>query len=613
MINKNIRLSIYISIFTVFVFLSVFVLPFYIPRRIPAVSASYDYQFNNTVSVISLCLSLFIGSIFFYKYYSKKIQLLQVEKLFADYIYNELSIKNAFILFFIHSFPILCLYLLDANYGYSEGNYFLMRIDRLSLGQEPYKDFEYAYGVLLIYLPKIITDLFHFPSSVAGYYISLTLLNTFGIYFLYYVINSFNVDKRKKRIIFFSIGLACIPLSLGMNYILVRFITPVASIIVLSRIIGKLENGSVKNCIFIALAAVAASLLNFIISIEVGLAVLLSILGYLFFSLILNKKIFHLITLVVCGILITSILLFLGSNFGLIIKVFASGGNNWVVIPSPSIVLFLVSFLIVNFIFCASIIKKNISFLTFTLLIFNIIMLAGALGRCDPGHIFWYGISSFIVMWMLMAFINNKYFKIYTGAFILIFVIGMNFFGMYLFKTEISTMVARYFIHSGKVSSLKKFAEHIHFDTLKIDKYAAEIDDRIDFEELNKYPKIALPFETDKDVYLFLLKRHLFWPEYYTGYFLNVFTNDQIATKLRSLQDSNHKYMVIPDYTLNYKYYSDIISERKFISALFLFPYNYSKKRDSKKMYAPVYAYIHNNYRPVKYIKKGLLLVERIK
>src|SRR5215210_3459989 len=280
--HKNTRLSIYLLIFTVIVFLSVFLLPFYIPRKIPAVSPSYDYGFNNTVSVIALCLSLFIGSILLYRYNSKEIQLLQPEKLFSQNLNTRLNLKNAVILFFTHSFTILCLCLLNANYGYGEGNYFLLRIDRLFLGQEPYKDFEYAYGVLLIYLPKVITDLFHFPTSVAGYYISLTILNTIGIYFLYYVINSFNVAARKKAIIFFSIGLACVPLSLGMNYTLVRFITPIASIIVLSRIIGQLEKASVRNCIFIAFAAVAASLLNFILSIEVGLAVLLSISGYLF-------------------------------------------------------------------------------------------------------------------------------------------------------------------------------------------------------------------------------------------------------------------------------------------------------------------------------------------
>ncbi len=613
LLDKNTRFSIYILIFTAIVFLSVFLLPFYIPRKVPAVSASYDYQFNNIISVIALCLSLLIGSIFFYKHYDKEIHLLQVEKLFVTNIETQLSIKNAFILFFIHSFAILCLYLLNANYGYAEGNYFLLRIDRLSLGQEPYKDFEYAYGILLIYLPKIITDLFHFPTSVAGYYISLIFLNTIGIYFLYYVLNSFNVDKTKKRIIFFSIGLACIPLTLGMNYILIRFITPIACLFFLSRIIKKLENASLKNCIFIALAAVAVSLLNFIISIEVGLAVLLSILGYLFFSIVLNKKTFHIITLLVCGILIALILLFPGRSFGLMIKVFAAGGNNWVVIPSPSIVLFIVSFLMTNFIFCAFIIEKKVCFLTCALLIFNIIMLAGAFGRCDPGHIFWYGLSSLIVIWMFMAFVNSKYFKIYTIAFISIFVIGMNLSGIYVYRTELTTLVARYFIRNGEVRSLKEFAENVHYDTTKIDRIAAAINDSINFKELNKYRRIALPFDVDSDIYLFLLKRHTFWPEYYTGYFLNIFASEQINTKLKGLQDSNHKYMVIPENVLNFSFNNDIIDEKQFISRLFLYPYDYTKERDSQKMYAPIYAYIHNNYKPLKYVKKGFLLVERIK
>jgi hypothetical protein len=381
---------------------------------------------------------------------------------------------------------------------------------------------------------------------------------------------------------------------------------------VLSRIIGQLENTSVRNCIFIAFAAVAASLLNFIISIEIGLAVLLSISGYLFFSVILNSKTFHLITLLVGGILITSILLFLGKSFGLMIKVFAAGGNNWVVIPSPSIVLFIVSFLITNFIFCVGIIKKNIYFLTCALLIFNMIMLAGAFGRCDPGHIFWYGLSSLIVTWMLMAFTNSKYFTVYTITFVSIFVIGMNLSGLYLYRTELSTLVTRYFIRNGKENSLKEFAGRVHYDTTKITRFAEIVNDSIDVTELRKYKKIALPFDVDKDIYLFLLKKHIYWPEYYTGYFLNVFTPDQINTKLRGLQDRNHKYMVIPENVLNFTYKSDIISERKIISRLFLFPYRYNKERDSQRMYAPVYAYIHNNYRPLKAVKKGFLLVERI-
>lgn len=212
-----------------------------------------------------------------------------------------------------------------------------------------------------------------------------------------------------------------------------------------------------------------------------------------------------------------------------------------------------------------------------------------------------------------MAFIDSKYFKIYTIAFISIFVIGMNFSGLYLYKTELSTLVARYLIQNGKVNSLKEFAENIHYDTTIINRYAEAINDRIDFKELNKYQKIALPFDVDKDIYLYLLKKHAFWPEYYMGYFANTFTRDQINTKLRGLQDSNHKYMVIPEYALNFSYNSDLVSERKLISRLFLFPYYYTKKRDSQRMYAPVYAYINNNYRPVKTIKKGFILVERIK
>lgn len=609
---KNKRLFFYLLIFAVFVALAVFVLPFYIPRKTPAVSTSYDYQFNNLISVIGLCFSLFAGSILFYKYFDNQISALSIGRLFTENVNGRLGLRNFYVLVFIHSFAILCLYLLNANYGYGEQNYFLLRVDRLSLGQQPYKDFEYAYGVLLIYLPKLITDLFHFPTSVNGYFLSLTLLNTIGTYFLYYVINSFNIDRRKKTLIFFSVGLACVPLSLGMNYILVRFVTPIASLFALSPVIQRLELPSVKNCILIAFAVVLASLVNFLISIEVGLAVLLAATGYLFFSVVLNKKIYHIITLFVCSISIALILLFLGKSSGLIIKVFAAGGNNWVVVPAPSIVLFIGSFLITNFIFCAWIIKKEISFLSCALLIFNMIMLAGAFGRCDPGHIFWYGLSSLITAWVFLSYIKTGYFKVYSVAFIAIFLVGMNFSGLYLYKSELSTLVARFLIHNGKSNSLKDIAKAIHYDTAIINRYTEAVTDKIDYKELSKYRKIALPFDVDKDIYLFLLKNNIYSPEYYTGYFLNTFTPSQISSKLMSLRDSSHTYMVIPDFVLNYKYSSDVNSEQRFISRLFLFPYHYTKKRESQKMYAPIYAYIHDNYKAIKPVKKGFLLVGRI-
>lgn len=610
--HKNTRLSIYLLIFTVIVFLSVFLLPFYIPRKIPAVSPSYDYGFNNTIAVIALCLSLFIGTIAFYKPFCKKVQFLQIGGLFTKKNDAGLSIKFVLIILFVHFFAILGLYLLNANYGYGEGNYFLVRIDRLALGQKPYKDFEYAYGLLMIYLPKLITDVFKFSTSVPGYYISLTILEAIGILFLHYVINSFNVPAKNKKVIFLIIGLSCIPLSLGMNYILIRFITPIASLLALKEIVGKLENGSLKNCFFFAIATVTISVLNFLTSMEVGIAVLLSIAGYLFFSVVINKKTYHIVTLLAAAILITALILLMGKSFGITITAFAAGGNNWVVIPSPSIVLFLISFLVVNFIFCTWLLTKNVSFLTCTLLIFNIIMLVGAFGRCDPGHIYWYGLSSLITMWMLTAYTNTRNFKIYTIAFILIFGIGMFASGLFLYKTELSTLVARYFISKGKVKSLDEFAEHVHYDTAIINRYADRLNEKIDFEGISKYNKIALPFDVDPAIYLYLLKNNIYAPEYYTGYFSNTFTPYQINAKLKALQDSNHKYMIVPEAVYNFNYTSDIAAEKRFISISFLYPYNYTKKRDSQKMYAPVYTYIHDKFRPLEVVKNGFLLVERI-
>src|SRR4051794_17544470 len=104
--GKNKKLVLYVLIFSVFVFLLVFILPFYIPRKTPAVSTSYDYQFNNLISVVAICFSVFVGSIIFFRFFKKDTPRFSTEALFKRNPNAALSIKNVYALLLVHSFAI---------------------------------------------------------------------------------------------------------------------------------------------------------------------------------------------------------------------------------------------------------------------------------------------------------------------------------------------------------------------------------------------------------------------------------------------------------------------------------------------------------------------------
>ena len=279
-----------IIIFSLVLCFGVFALPFYIPAFTKTISPSNDYHFNNSVSVISLwfCLGLFL--LLFYKYFKPAINNISISEWVKSSPVNLLPKKHLYFSVIFYVLIIFFLYLIDANYRYGEGDYFLERIDRLSLHQSPYRDFEYAYGVLFIYLPYFIKNIFGLSSSVPAYSITLILANGFGLYLLFRLLNAFNIEKKRKLIIFYSIVLCFIPYQNGLNYSILRYIAPIASIFLFIKYHDYLTPVNIRKTIYFSLVAIGLTAFNFLISIEMGFSIFLSIIVYLFFCICFKKK-----------------------------------------------------------------------------------------------------------------------------------------------------------------------------------------------------------------------------------------------------------------------------------------------------------------------------------
>ena len=294
-------------------------------------------------------------------------------------------------------------------------------------------------------------------------------------------------------------------------------------------------------------------------------------------------------------------------------KSFGSGAMNWVVIPSPSICFYIISFILINFIFSIKLVEQQNAYWA-CILAFNLLMLAAAFGRCDPWHILYNGLGIFICTWAILAYINSKYFKLYSILFFLVFVIAMNFTGFLSYKENIGMAAVQKFKESPTMISFITKAT-VFLDQKKVNKlneFLEKEKSQLDTNLLGQYKKVALPFYVDKSIYLYLFKKGTYAPEFYTDV-LNVGNKKQILDKLKALQDEDHRYMIIPEkyFTASQLYAKSETEENKFISSLFLFPFYYHKVSDSRSEFEPIHKYIIDQYKPVKIIKQGYILVER--
>ena len=600
-------------IFLLILCLGVFILPFYIPTVTKTLSSSYDYHFNNIVSVIGLWVCLLSFIFLFHKQFKEKIARISFSGWVKTDPNDRLGKKHLYFSIIFYSIVVYLLYILGANYGYGEGAYFLNRIDRLALNQVPYRDFEYAYGVLFIYFPYFINRLFGISSSIPGYSITLVLSSILGLYLFYRLINSFHIGKKQKLIIFYSIVVCFVPYHNGLNYSLLRYIAPIISILLLFKYRDFVTPGSVVKAIYLALLATILILVIFLISIEMGFAVFLSILAYLGFSVYFKKRL-HLIT-VISFIILLVVLAYLASGMDLFLtmKSFTSGAMNWVVIPSPSICFYIFSFLFTNFILTIKIYEQKNEALI-CLLVFNLLMVAPAFGRCDPPHVLYNGLSVFLFPWLLLAYLDGKYFKRFTVFFFLIFVVAMNISSLLTYKESMGIVVMKKFKDNPKiVRVVTRTAMFLDKNMAKkIDGFMQKEQMRADTGLLEKYDQIALPFYVDKDIYLYLFNKGSYSPEFYTD-LLNVGTEKQVYEKLKVLQDQHHRYMVVPEryFDLNRLYSKSEKEEKRFISLLFAFPYVYKKVDESRDMLEPIYRYIIANYDQIAIVKQGYILVRR--
>lgn len=615
--NLTTRLRFFVASYFVVALAAISYLPTLIPGKFVA-SSSYIFGYNNHAGVALIFIFAAIGAL-----WSQKLGLPFIPRI------NSTRVRTNVLWLSIAVVGLLSLgmYFLTEKAGYyGESAYLINRIELASHGLRPYRDFEYAYGASFVYLPLLLSRLLHITISDA-YYLFWFFNLVGGIWLLSEVVRRVDYPSPHKNEIFLLLyGFMLTEIiSTGLNYTWFRFaLAPFFSLLIFeviqadAALITSTETAipasisgiyqqpispkgpGLARQAYGSFLVVVFTLLLLLVSPEIGVAFALGISTYMlfFYSGVREKS-----WILPYGSMLLAICfeLFLANKFQVFdtLKAFGSGGFNFPIIPvAPPILFFLSSlFLSAAYIFF-TLSMKIFRTSTMCVLMVTLPELPAAFGRCDPGHLIFYGFG-IVLVGLLYISNHSRIWRWYRAAFIIIFIVGGLIVSLWLNSAGMARSAIELIFSSQKQSGsvLEKTANHLlvwHFGEAladeKISKLKAESRGSVDnprtpsqIQGIAEAPfgYVATRSTTDVD-----------WGYYFAE--LNVSEGKAVAEKVAELQAHPTRMLLLPDH-YEKSCSIDPMVERIEISFLFLYPYS-ARVVHPASIYGPICSYIDSNY-----------------
>jgi hypothetical protein len=526
---------------------AIFILSWHVPSPVPSTSMSYTYGFNNNVAILAmaaLLAALFL--VFLQKRRGEGYN--STARALSCLLFDEASARNSKG-YRISFFVILCLipviqviwYGILTYRKFGEYRFFIGRLDLMALGFKPYRDFQFIYGPAMLY-PA------HWLYKISGgdlpvddaYIITLVAHWMAGIYLLYYVIGNLN-GRLNKTVVFLCIALASFNISMGLNYTLLRFITPIASLVFLHRTFVHDTKWSV--CRFLKFASFAFLLpaVSFSISPEMGVATLVGVMAYFIALLRTPLRVWSWLGALPVLSLVASVVIFSKDYM----DVFSSrliGSETLPVFPTLHFLVFVgaACWLLPQLgILGVCERNQNGAFAMALLLCFGC-QIPTSMGRCDSGHIFFNSLGVFILLLAVGYEFERKWLpRSLVTVFVIVFpllgwAITWDATGPVLVdainrrpKPDAPGAADDEFLNYEKWRLVSRPKNQIIYR--KIPPFEP------DLMQLLRYKKIGMPFECSAEIDCFIKLSGRYLPEYYSNPVMQVFTQAAIDRKLLDL------------------------------------------------------------------------------
>jgi hypothetical protein len=489
----------------------IFLLPFQFPPAHETLALSYRAGFNNRVASAIAVLAAILTCFAAYK-----LRLVEFRNSTVP-TGSFLSRKwlYAWGIVYVSFFMTLILVVSGSPVVYAEVPYNLSRLDLVSrFGLVPFRYFEYAYGPLLIYPGAVIAKL-GFRTETA-YYINVFISELLGLGLTYWIINRLIPGMKLKVWLFCLFAFWGLNPSMGIAYTAVRYVAPLAGLIILSEIQNPLNRLLFLFC---------SGLLVIGISPEAGTAYMAGaaasavLLGPWRLSSWLEATL-------VCAPLAVMAAIY-GEGYLLIFKTNLSGYFNFVVAPASDIWFLLIATIVIVPLGLWELLEKSglPKRLILSLWITSLVSTIPALGRCDFGHVFAYGSGTILLSFMIAARVSPLFQRVWLGLLLAIFALFWANEYRYYTPEILSALngTARTTLPPEKRDRLLAFERRLFaFEPRLSAKIANSMSEVIsltpqDIQEVPQGQRIATPFQLDKLTDEFLKNSGRYAPEYFPG------------------------------------------------------------------------------------------------
>ena len=193
--------------------------------------------------------------------------------------------------------------------------------------------------------------------------------------------------------------------------------------------------------------------------------------------------------------------------YGSLLRV-SEGANNLPLLPAAHLLLYIVTMFVVVPPLLAISVREPATgdvagaAICGALGILCVVMAPGALGRCDPPHVLFYGMGASMLLMVRLANISRPAFAVYTIAYAGVFIVLM----------QVVNLVVFYHVSPRELLSRHAIA---HVAAKLRSHTGTERPDMATLSVLDRYPRLGLPFATfgDPAVETYMLSRGKLEPE----------------------------------------------------------------------------------------------------
>lgn len=550
----------------------IFIAPYRFPPSQRLLSPSYVFGFNNRIAIVSLAAAVValavlrvwrrtddearLGMLWDCSWQQKQPLAVMCASLAGWYL-----LLTAAIYFLVAKGSGF--YKLDW-----ESSVFLWHLRLMDLYHlRPYVDFRAEYGPAFVYLPYW----FHRAvqpfgiSHEASYYALHYLLNVIGLLCLATFMAAAKASVRYKCVAFALLGISSFAPQMGLNELALRYLAPYFGLLAIHIAVTR---GGSRRAIFAGLAAATGCFVNVSLSPEIGVAYFVAAAAY--GALVLNQQrtagIATLGAMLGSGVLLP---LALPTGYFQTFSSFSQGANNFPIVPAPHILLYLTTVvLFIPGLLAARLVGKdaNASLLC-ALGLLSLGLMPGALGRCDPLHVFSYGLGLFVLAFLLAARAGRKQFASFAAAYTLVFIGGLQYSNARVYG------VTRAKIHSAADVVYRAVSDRKRVKNKGPKAANAAVPEEDILGRLSRLPAIGLPYGSygyDKRVQRFLWSTKKLAPEPHIGT-VGVYTEAHLKQRLTELSRIP-RILILKSFLKLYEHRDTCSEQQRYLRMSFLYP-----------------------------------------